>query len=482
MNQYAGDSNNDKESSENVIDTPIKLRNLEHERELFDWDPGFCLNVPSFDSRNRPFIRSRTSDLHTTGSVHTIDCRGVSGGSAIQQKKTAGYAWISLDFIEAVKTYYPAFKKTVRGGGWLGSRVVFDMDNHAYTVLRIELNDGSEKNVLIYSRDYCRTWTLYDLPEGNIFIEHSADQSLIPEPPAILFVEKRADHPARWANLNVLSLIVPEKTEEGLLLGGPITLSEDCLGICKHSGGSLQAVTKKGLTWVVWVEVTDREELTGSPTYISVYDRRTGILGQKTFLALAEPKNNVHCTPGICIDYDGFLHVVTGAHNRSFYYSKSKEPYNAAAGWSEPQPVLTAGWWRDSVEDQEGRQTYVSLVCDRENTLHLVFRETQKAYNGYFKTGQDYKALSYQRRIEGASWEEADLLVVPPSTGYSNYYQKLAIDLQGRIYLSYSYWNDSEEYKALGGRYNFRSMLFSDDGGDTWSHAKSSNLIEGILP
>ena len=132
-------------------DAPVVLKPQQHEAELFGWHPGFTLNVPSFDKEGRAYIRSRTESLDETGFVEARD-----GGRCTK-----------LDFLEAVRKAVPDFESTVHGGGWMPSRIVFDTDDHAYTLLQVRLTDKATKNLLLYSRDLCRSWQVYTLPPGE---------------------------------------------------------------------------------------------------------------------------------------------------------------------------------------------------------------------------------------------------------------------------------------------------------------------------
>jgi len=245
-----------------------------------------------------------------------------------------------------------------------------------------------------------------------------------------------------------------------------------------HSGAGAFAVTRNGFTHVVWGEATE-QTLPGAPTYIATIDRATRTLaGSKLFLAYAPPANDVHNTPGICIDSQGYLHVITGAHGDNFYYRKSLAPNTIYGGWSSPQPTLTTGW-RESDGTESGRQTYLAFVCDAEDTLHIAFRQWRRNVDSFFP-GTYYSALSYQRKTAGGSWEPAAVLVAPPVPEYCIYFHKLAVDRRGRLYLSYSFKNDYQPTLSQEGWYNFRNILFSADGGDTWVPAVTSHFLSGM--
>ena len=537
----------------NNLTLPIFLEIHKHEKELFDWHPKFTLNVPSFDSANVPYIRSRTSDLDATAFVHTlqtstedapeiskadfdgdgtisfadfIDFASAFGSAQVEYDIDGSglvdfsdflafvtvfgkskQEWVKLDFHDELRTAYPTFAKTVFAAGWYGSRIVFDADDHAYTIIRIKLRDESEKNVLLYSRDHCKTWQIYELPDADRFhIEHSGTPSSIPETPAILLLSKRADHQATWASYYIMHLIVPRKTKGGLSLEEKIAVTNACFGFSQHSGGAAFVATRAGKTHIVWGEATEGippnmpslpeywpdvvlsplqiGKLPGTPTYIATYDRNTGTLGAPMFIAYAPPVNDAHNAPGICIDSEGYLHVITGAHHSNFFYSKSLQPNNAYGGWTEPQPALTTGYWGTRTifpipEKQWGRQTYLSFVCDQKNTLHIVFRHLQTGYYNHHHNNY-YMALAYQRKTANGPWEDAVQLIFPPIPRYSIYYHKLAIDRAGNLYLSYNYYSTQELYESYQERYRYTSMLFSNDSGNTWSLARTLHFGKGI--
>ncbi len=460
--------------------TPIVLGKLKHEEALFGWAPPFQRNVPSFDHRNRAYIRSRAEDLDSTAFVHAL-----SDG-----------AWAKRGFLDAVKKAYPTFVATRLGGGWWPSRVVFDDDDHAYTLLRIELADKSQKSLLLHSRDGCATWQITELPDGQFTMEHWTGHNAIPGPPPIGVLTKLEDHPGKWASVMRLSVYFPKKTEEGIDLGEPVVVSERCFGMSQHSGGASFAATRGGKTHITWADVTfvpgegpqpeaiwsinrrgQREHLPltnkdapGSPTYVATYDHRTGKLGPRVMLAYAPPPNDCHNTPGIALDSEGILHVITGAHGTPFYYLRSRKPNDAYTGWEAPKPTLID----PARGTSSGKQTYLAMLIDQKDALHIVFREWRQDPDHH--GGKQYAALSYQRKRKGYQWEPARPLVIAPVPGYSIFYHKLALDRRGRLFLSYSYWSTDKAYESLPGRYHFPSLLCSRDGGTTWHLATTGDF------
>ncbi len=98
--------------------------------------------------------------------------------------------------------------------------------------------------------------------------------------------------------------------------------------------------------------------------------------------------------------------------------------------------MLTEGWTDGDAE--RGRQTYLSLLCTPDDTLHIAFRQWRKGVDPWHENSY-YAALSYQRKPEDGQWSEAMPLAVAAYAGYSIYYHKLAADNAGPLYLSFSY-------------------------------------------
>jgi hypothetical protein len=432
------------------LELPIVLQPFAHENRQFGYLPDYPVdNQLYFDLENRPFVVS-TDHLH----------RQVDGN------------WVATPIDEAVR------KQPGQTGRWSipSSKIAFDADNDLYLLGR-----AGSTVALLHSTDGGATFTAYPLPGRESEIrawdfEQFSGNNVPPGPPPVVRLTRTARDTStrlRWRSVNDLELFVAEKDADGTLrVPPPLRLSETSLGLSLHSGIPSSVVSRGSKVHVVWAEATDPaaslEEIPGVPAFVATYDRETGDLGKPVFMSFGPPPNDGHNTPSITIDSQGYLHIVVGTHGRPFQYLRSREPNDAYAGWTEAI--------RTSEDDL--RQTYVGLVCDADDTLHLVFRLWRTAETHL--DGALWAALVYQRKRAGHDWEEPVLLVAPPLSEYSIYYHRLTIDREGTLFLSYDYWsthwfyrNDQRGPVAAGsgrpGRGWGRAVLASPDAGRTWS-------------
>jgi hypothetical protein len=442
---------------------PIVNTAFSHEEVQFSYYPWYTRNEVSFDGYNRPYIRYRTDDLDETGFIHTM----------------RGNRWVELDFTAAVRAAYPTFARFIRGGGWNGAQVVFDAADHLYTIVGIQLTDRGQRNVLLYSTDYGRTFSVYELPAGTPAIEHWVGHNSLTRPPLIGLYTFRAAHPATYAGYYDLYVLQPEKKDGQLIFREPALVTRDSLPPSQHSGGASFAVSSGDKAFITWAEARDpKDAVPGAPTYVATYDLQGDQVVDKQFIAYAPPANDSHNTPGIVIDSKGYLHVITGSHGANFHYAQSLAPNSTGAGWTNPVPVLQTGA-KSASGAERGRQTYLAFLADSNDTLHIAFRQWRESVDSYFN-GRLYGALSYQQKPVGQSWSSPTLLVVPPTTTYSIFYHKLTQDREGRLFLSYNFRTNVSPYTFDTPVYQYRALIMSGDGGKRWKLATSQDFAAGI--
>jgi hypothetical protein len=195
---------------------------------------------------------------------------------------------------------------------------------------------------------------------------------------------------------------------------------------------------------------------------VVTYDRETGRRGKPALVGYGPPPNDVHNSPSITVDSQGYLHVQVGTHGRPFPYARSLKPNDAGGGWT---PAV--------VSDEKLNQTYIGLVCGPDDTLHAAFRLWQFGVAPF--PASSFATLAYQRKRAGGPWDAPRILIVPPFSEYSVFYHRLTIDRKGRLFLSYDYWSTFWFYRNdhYGRR---RALMMSPDGGDTWKLAETKDL------
>ncbi|HOT24283.1 MAG TPA: BNR-4 repeat-containing protein [Thermoleophilia bacterium] len=455
---------------------------LDPELGLFDqfgYQPAYTRNVPTFDASNRPYIRSRSADPDYTAFVHTLrDGR-----------------WVRLDLLRWVRAAYPDFSATVSGAGSPDNRVVFDASDRAYTLLEIRLENGSARNLLLWSTDHGASWQVVTLPAGGVTSETFVGHNTFDGPPLLVIVRKEPDLDPYTRNRRRSLWVTLPRLENGtVVVPEPVLVSAHCLGNDGGSGDTSLAVSHGDSTEIVWTETTDRPAL-GGPTCVATFDRRTGTVGRAVIVARTLPGNDGHARPGICLDSQGYLHVLTGAHGTSFQYTRSLAAGTPYAGWTTPEPVLVNGWRSGKDDENEsGRQTYLSFVCDRSDTLHIAFRQWRRHVDPCF-FGANYGALSCQYKRAGDEWSEAQVVVVPPYAGYAVYMHQLTVDRRGRLYLAAACIAGPEvqaRRAALARRrlrggplpplYLRRMLLVPTAVGHTWRFATTADFAAGVSP
>jgi len=411
---------------------PLVLKPYRHENEQLGHLPHYPLNNQVyFDMENRPFVAGNDTVVAWRDGkwarADLLKTRGRPKGASVRLRI---------------------------------SKVAFDADDGVYALATM-----ASKPALLHSTDHGASFAAYPIPgKGGFDIEQFSGHNT-PEtpPPFVRFTRTAKDPKLRWRSLNDLSLFVPTKSDGKIIVGKPILISRRCIGLSAHSGIPSTVVSRGSKVHVTWGEATDpKEKAPGVPTYVTTYDRATGELAEPVLIGHGPPANDVHNSPCITMDSKGHLHVLVGTHGRTFKYARSLQPNSIDGGWTKTEDV--------------GRglsQTYVGLVCDRTDTLHLVFR-IWRSHGRYFPAGS-YACLAHMSKRPGEAWSKVHPLVVAPFTDYSIYYHRLTIDRRGRLFLSYDYWSTYWFYRM--DRPRQRALLTSSDGGKAWQLAQGTDLV-----
>jgi len=426
------------------LDIPIVLKPYQHENEQFGYLPDCPVdNQPYFDLENRPFV-------NVGGRI--ASCRNGQ--------------WTTSDLRTAVVS-----RGTGLGNSTLrtvSTKVAFDSAGGVYLLAM-----AGRQASLLHSSDGGKTFAAYLIPgqenRSRSFDFEQFTGNNVPDgpPPIVCYTRTGEDPRLRWRKMNDLELLLPKKTDEGITVEGPILISKRCIGLSTHSGIPATVVSRESKVHVAWAEATDPEvKVPGVPTYVVTYDRKSCKLGEPVLVGYGAPPNDIHNSPSITMDSQGYLHVLAGTHGQPFQYARSLEPNDAHSGWTEAVPV------------GEGlRQTYIGFVCGPDDTLHLAFRLWW--YGTEPHPASHHATLAYQRKRPGKPWEEPKVLIVPPFSEYSIFYHRLTIDRAGRLFLSYDYWSTFWFYRN-DHRGNRRALLRSEDQGKTWKLAETRDFQRAV--
>ncbi|MFP3905105.1 MAG: BNR-4 repeat-containing protein [Armatimonadota bacterium] len=435
------------------LDLPIVHRKFTHENELFGYAPEYRCGPVYFDHQNR---------------AHML--------SPYAMWVMEDGQWARREFTDELAETFDSYAGT---DFTKHMKIAFDENDGAWFTVRMRRDGHPTRTLLMYTPDHGRTYIpVPEMPSGKVDFEQFTGHNDYPIP-RIVHYETRQAHPAKWTSYQIMRFYMPTVVDGKPDIGEPFIVSEDATGGSQHSGGPATMQTKDGQTSFVWIEPTPPEdEAPGMPTFVGAYNHGTGEMGERLFLRYGYPPNDGHNQPALCLDSEGYLHALTGAHGDNFYYLRSQQPNDPYGGWTEPEKTLTAGWVdADTDEDGRGRQTYASLICDPDDTLHIAFRQWRNI--GDYHKGSYYGGLSYQQKPKDGSWSPAKVIVVPPVSGYSIYYHKLTVDRQGWLWLFYRYYSGDEEYRYNYLAYNQkRAVLVSRDGGDTWKLAETEDFAE----
>lgn len=455
------------------LTVPFILKPFQHERRLLGYNPHYPLNEVHFDLSNNPWIRDGR-DRYRSQGVFTRDGQT---------------DWRLDEFESALKEAIPGFSMTFMGGSFMPTRTSFDEQGGIYTVL--SAMDKSKRStesraVLLFKPNREANWQSYVLSEpgftiGDIefFTGHNSHKN----PPPVVLYTKEDDPGLAWGYRNRIELHIPKRNGDQLEISRKFILSKNAISLCTHSGGASTLASTDNKIFVVWGEVVEGPEAKvhpGVPIYISCYDRDTDTLSQPLRIGFAPPINDMHNSPGITLDSEGYLHVVLGAHSKHpFYYLRSLAPNDIHSGWTAPEAIARTGLKAHGTGPSEsGAQTYVGLVTDAEDTLHLVFRHDLQDMAGPFPGfNERSRALSYQRRPKGGEWSQATPLIIPAFPGYSVYYHKLTVDRKGRLFLYHTYRSANSNYRSdLPGAEDYPAIWVSEDQGTTWRLASDKDL------
>jgi len=230
-----------------------------------------------------------------------------------------------------------------------------------------------------------------------------------------------------------------------LTVGDVKLLSADGSTRATRYANANKIVTFDATTHVAWLD-------SGSRTMIATRDRTTGNWSRPVHLGSGVDN---HGGPALTCDSQGHLHLLFGPHAESqFRHFRSAKPND------------TSQWIK--LERFGSYPTYPSLVCDHDDTLHIVYRGGPQPRHPF--------QLLYQRKPKGGGWSDPIALATCLSNwnDYTAYHASLSIARDNSLHLAYDiYYNGS----AL-----VAGHLMSDDAGSSWRLADGRELDLPVSP
>lgn len=478
--------------------TPIEMSSARAtERNTYDWNPSYTINLPAFNSQNRAFFRGRGVNPHDVPPLN------------IELFNSAGIRRRS--FRTALLEHFPANTQIESTNGGSGRRFtsgVFNSADEYFTLFGVNVKTpGAAKSerawVLLWTGDAGISWRSYVIARESEFRNHRCpnryDYNGSCEFPDDVDISRNFSPSAIQGNMpsfllyfrtstgsvpipgtdsvrrhqyGQLALMTLTRNQSGVVLPPRyIPLSSNVLGIGSHSGGTTKIIRHNNKIYVAWVATTASPS-SGSPTVVAMYDIASKRLVKKT-VAYTFPANDSHNQPGITMTSRGILHLITGSHNLRMQHTYTLAA-NSIRDWTPPVPMRLSN-----------EQTYISMIIDSKDKIHTVYRRWIKEQN---ESGDDitYGTLTYQQ-FDGQTWSEPKVLLYPSISGYFAFYQYLTIDRRDNLYLSYSRWSTQAPYclRNAGGdlirelipQFSQVALLKSEDSGAGWFLPSDNDLI-----
>ncbi|MBC8235239.1 BNR-4 repeat-containing protein [bacterium] len=201
---------------------------------------------------------------------------------------------------------------------------------------------------------------------------------------------------------------------------------------------SNKILTYEGKTHVVWLNQIHK-------TYAQTYNHKGRRWSAPVFVGNGDDN---HAGAALAMDSQGYLHLVFGPHHNPIQYAVSAKP-NSTAKW-RIQPSFGGIC-----------ATYPSMVCDKDDTLHVCYR-------GAFERERPW-GLMYQHKTKGGEWTEPVKLVDPEGPeAYTQFENALHLASDGTLFLAYHLVcaTESDHMHTRGMGFG---VMCSKDGGNSWT-------------
>ncbi len=463
---------NSSELPEQVI-APLEHQNYyKTSYRLHDYGPNFIPGPVTFDGNNIPYIRKENY-------VQTLE----------------NGKWVRFYFDDAINQAIPNWNGEFDKSENYDTRIIFDDSDWAYTFISTRGDNQNNNDLVLYSKDKCRTWQALSkkIRWANSLWETRQVHGDLKLPPILLSSINANDSIVK--DLDIFFFKKNSITDE-LEFEKQITMDSVHIGV-NHSGAPSQIVTKDSTSFLIY---SKRHEIgqvnNGNPTYVIEIDRNSlptsgTVENNRTFIGYAGENNDPdgHNYGSLAMDGNGYLHIVlSGHHDQYLKYTKSTNPLSIGSFSS------IAYFGGEFVGTNDNGHTYNSLVCDENNKLHCITRWSGNRY--HFR-------IAYLTKSEGGPWSSIHDLVKPFESNYHNWYHKLSIDRLNNLYVNFQLshqiltekafetylteypeesflgpFNDTKQYTNM--RPKFPSILKLESAQNTWKLGTTPDFLNAI--
>jgi hypothetical protein len=361
-----------------------------------------------------------------------------------------------IDLMPAIKQLLPTSLMPDDTLGHAFGSLQIDNKNRIYIIYYVFDPHGEGRTkwkgripILLYSLDRGQHFTGLRIP-GNpdlVLLEDRNHATTADWPPILGCTKETTEFVSKMANRNSFDIVIPRLEGNTVVLGDPITITDNNPGISSHTGGMTFASTFGDVTYVAYNEIPDNKQ--GNNIMMARVNRKDGSVEDKMFVThLVKPTYpDIHITPLVVVDKNGNLSLITDGDGDAFGH------FMADAN----QRTLR---WKN-VASLPGARIYSNLIIDGSGRLHLLFTEWSHAPKACYQTFDP----------QTMQWSNPVTLLIPPTDfsanskdNYGIYYYKACIDRQDNLYVSFTFWesyNPSHLYP--------RKVMEKKAGQESWS-------------
>lgn len=386
------------------------------------------LGSPSFNSLNHGYARSYDSIVVTRGG-----------------------ATLTIDFapraIEAIRRAVNA----AFDGFWdnrflVDNYIHWDDSDRAHTIVTTLSGSNVTTAVLLWSDDFCATWSAVALSRKTGIIEKRDTNNASGGLPTIITFDQYSNFAAVQPGIaepdNLYLERLTTNSDGTISVGTPVLVTNESLLVPQHSGGGNSTLTTASKIFIVYP--TNDASAPGTEAKIRQFDIAGGSFDDVSAVTLGRsnpPANQPtltadnHDTPVISRSSDGKLHVVLGAHHGQLRYTFSTAADSVSGGWSA---LTDIGW--DNPSSTGFGDTYLSLNCLQDDNgddyLIIISRLSAVGYRKSLAQIRIQAGTTSEYQFSGQDYRE----ITRPELGwYGVWHHRVTMDRKGNLYI-FAHW------------------------------------------